>query len=81
MSLYRFDLHCPRCGKASEHLSRHGGAHFMPRVSCGDCLMNDVEMVTFTVVGVTKIECAHDWQSDPEIELVDVCSICGEERA
>jgi hypothetical protein len=44
-----FDLHCPRCGKRSETRSEA-----MPRVSCGDCLMNDVEVVA--MVAVERLE-------------------------
>ena len=85
MSLYRYELICPRCAKWSEHVSGHGGEHFTPRISCGDCLIDmksmRLEIVELKVVSVRKIECAHDWQSDATVDLIDVCSICGEERA
>ena len=81
MSLFRFELVCPRCNKSAQHVSQHDGKHFKPHISCGDCLMNDVEIVEFAVERVTRIECKHDFQQDPVCDLVDVCSICGEERA
>jgi hypothetical protein len=45
---YTFELECPRCGKASLTV---GNKQFPPPVvNCGDCLMNDVEIVEFKVI-------------------------------
>lgn len=43
---YHFNLVCPRCNNTSEHSS--------PHVNCGDCLMNDVEIVEMKVVSVKE---------------------------
>jgi YD repeat-containing protein len=50
---YRFDLLCPRCGKRSETTTVNREPP--PHVKCGDCLMNDVEVVEFNIVGVTVL--------------------------
>jgi hypothetical protein len=52
---YRFWLVCPRCGKESETVSddRHTPP---PVVNCGDCLMDDVEVVEMKVVQVDVID-------------------------
>ena len=54
MSRYHFDLVCPRCGKQSETTSTRRTPS--PQVSCGDCLINDVEIVHFKVVKVMREE-------------------------
>jgi len=48
---YRFDLVCPRCGKTS-YAAQVGQRSPPPRVSCGDCLMDRVEVVEMKVVRV-----------------------------
>lgn len=50
---YRFRLKCPRCGKLSVFVSETSR---QPMVNCGDCLMNDVEVVEFKVCTVTVEE-------------------------
>ncbi len=50
---YRFDLVCPGCGKQSETTADHRIPQ--PRVNCGDCLMDRVEVVEFKVVKVTEV--------------------------
>jgi len=47
---YRFDLVCPRCGKLSETVGDRKAPP--PRLNCGDCLINDVEIVELKVVAV-----------------------------
>ena len=49
---YRFDLVCPRCNKSSQ-AAQVDQKTPPPRVSCGDCLMNDVEIVELKIVSVT----------------------------
>lgn len=39
----RYDLECPRCGKQSFTIAEKTDKK--PRFHCGDCLMNDVEIV------------------------------------
>lgn len=56
MARYRFELLCPHCAKTAEHVSDHDGTHFTPRISCGDCLMNDVEIVELVIVSVVPVE-------------------------
>lgn len=53
MRYYVFDLQCPRCNKISMiTLSKEecNDAQFDPRVNCGDCLMNDIEIVEFKII-------------------------------
>jgi hypothetical protein len=52
MTKYRFTLVCPRCNKTSEIIA--GTRNHQPHVNCGDCLMNDVEIVEFKVLSVEK---------------------------
>ncbi len=47
---YTFDLVCPRCGKESQTTTETKVPP--PRVNCGDCLMNDTEVVEFKIVRV-----------------------------
>ena len=47
---YTFDLVCPRCGKESQTVTEKKAPP--PVVNCGDCLMNDVEVVEFKIVRV-----------------------------
>lgn len=51
---YRVKAECPRCNKSEELISTNA----IVRVSCGDCLMNDVEIVamTLTLVGEPDAE-------------------------
>jgi uncharacterized Zn finger protein len=49
---YRWDLVCPRCGKRSETVTDTRTTS--PLVNCGDCLMDDVKVVEFRIVGVTE---------------------------
>lgn len=44
----KFNFLCPRCNKQSEVTSDD----YKPRVNCGDCLMNDVEIVEMTIVRI-----------------------------
>lgn len=48
---YRFHVICPGCGKDSEIVSSERAN---PRVSCGDCLMDKVEVVEMKVVSVVE---------------------------
>ena len=48
---YHFDLVCPKCGKESDTVSDHRVPP--PRVNCGDCLVNDLDVVEMKV---TKVE-------------------------
>jgi uncharacterized Zn finger protein len=47
---YRFNLRCPRCGKASEHVAENREPS--PVLNCGDCLMDATEVVEFVIVSV-----------------------------
>jgi hypothetical protein len=47
MTKHYFKTECPRCGKTDE-ICCEGHAE-PPELKCGDCLMNDVEVVTLTV--------------------------------
>jgi transcription elongation factor Elf1 len=48
--LYRFNLTCPRCGKVSETTTPLRNPP--PKVSCGECLMDDVEIVELKIASV-----------------------------
>jgi hypothetical protein len=50
---YRFHVVCPKCQKTSEV----GGDYRVPAptVSCGDCLMDHVEVVGMKVVKVEEV--------------------------
>ncbi len=50
--LYWFDLECPRCGKLSAITS--DTREHSPRVNCGDCLFDAVEIVELKVVRVER---------------------------
>lgn len=52
MTHYRFHLVCPKCNKVSETSQDHRVPE--PHVSCGDCLMDHVEVVQLKVVKVTE---------------------------
>jgi hypothetical protein len=57
--LYRFNTECPRCGKTDEMVCE--GHNKVPELKCGDCLFNDVEVVTLKVTplrGPTRYELA-----------------------
>jgi hypothetical protein len=49
---YKFDLVCPRCGKTSDAVADKRALV----VSCGDCLMDDTEVVEMKIVRVTVID-------------------------
>jgi len=51
---YHFDLICPRCGKQSET----DGTKKVPPpiVNCGDCLMDDVQIIEMKVVRCTIVD-------------------------
>ena len=51
MSSWTFDLVCPRCGKESQIATENNEPP--PAVNCGDCLMDDVEVVEFKIVKAT----------------------------
>jgi len=51
MANWIFDLECPRCGKTSQSTTINNKVP--PVVNCGDCLMNDVEVVEFKIVKAT----------------------------
>ena len=51
---FRFDLVCPRCNRTSQMTQERRVP--APTVNCGDCLMDDVEVVEFKVVTVTPVE-------------------------
>ena len=52
---YNFELKCPRCNKDSTmtltKVAKDNVAEY-PRVNCGDCLYNDIEVVELTIVRV-----------------------------
>jgi len=48
---YVFDLVCPRCGKEDQIATML--REDTPQVSCGDCLMDALEVVEFNIVRVT----------------------------
>ena len=47
---YRVKAECPRCNKSEELISTNA----IVRVSCGDCLMNDVEVVNMILTPVCE---------------------------
>lgn len=51
---YRFHLVCPQCGKQSETTAERKIPP--PRLSCGDCLIERVEVVEFKIVRVDVVE-------------------------
>lgn len=52
MTEYRFFVLCPKCNKLSETVQAHRVPD--PRVKCGDCLMEHVEVVEMKVVKVVE---------------------------
>lgn len=54
MTIYKFHLVCPKCNKTSETTQNHKFPE--PSVSCGDCLMDHVEVVGMTVTCVEKVK-------------------------
>lgn len=53
MKAYKFTLICPRC----ENVSEIGSAdRNNPRANCGNCLMDDVEIVEMKVVSVKETD-------------------------
>lgn len=50
--MYRFQLVCPRCGKDGVTEQDHKVPP--PHISCGDCLMDHVEVVEMKVVAVDE---------------------------
>lgn len=53
MARFKFNLICPRCQKVSETFGDDRWRN--PRVSCGDCLMDAVEIVEMKVVSVEEV--------------------------
>ena len=51
---YRFTVECPGCGKTSDLVNEHRVPG--PSVSCGDCLMDRVEVVHMKVVKVEPVK-------------------------
>ena len=49
---YRFHLVCPKCSKTTEHVQSRRVPQ--PALSCGDCLMDHIEVVEFKVVKVEE---------------------------
>lgn len=56
--IYTFDMKCPRCNKWSEMVTQNREPP--PHVNCGDCLMDDVEVVELKIVKVTVTKGAND---------------------
>jgi hypothetical protein len=59
MIKHYFRTQCPRCGKVDE-MTCEGHAD-PPKLSCGDCLFNDCEVVALTATplrGLTRYELA-----------------------
>jgi hypothetical protein len=52
MTKHYFTTQCPRCGKTDE-ICCEGHAD-PPALNCGDCLMNDVELVALTVTPLRR---------------------------
>lgn len=50
MRVYRFNLVCPACGQTSETVADRRVPP--PRVNCGECLMERVDIVEYKVVRV-----------------------------
>jgi len=50
---YRLHFACPRCNKQSETTQRHSWP--LPDIKCGDCLMDDIEIVAMKCVGVQRL--------------------------
>ena len=48
---YIFDLVCPRCNRDAQIETENRIPP--PRVSCGECLMTDVEVIELKIVRVT----------------------------
>jgi hypothetical protein len=53
MNRYRFILICPKCNKESETVADKSVPP--PRVNCGDCLMDRVDIVELKVLSVEVI--------------------------
>ena len=49
---FKFTLVCPRCGKGSETVK---SGRDNPRVNCGDCLFEAVEIVELKVVKLEEV--------------------------
>ena len=47
---YHVKVECPRCNKVEKLISTNA----IVRVSCGDCLMNDVEIVNMTITPICE---------------------------
>lgn len=50
MTLYTFHLVCPVCGVTSEQVRDRATN---PRLNCGNCLIENVEIVEMKVIGVS----------------------------
>jgi hypothetical protein len=53
MTLYRFHVVCPHCNKPNDYIWQKRRLP-EPRVSCGDCLMERVEIVPMKVIKVEE---------------------------
>lgn len=51
---FKFTVVCPKCNKISTTVAAE--RYPEPHVSCGDCLMDHVEVVQMKVVVVNKME-------------------------
>ena len=65
----RFLLYCPRCHKRSEIEQETPDP--APRVNCGDCLMNHVEIVQMRAVWVADDVEDEDIEDQDDIGEVD----------
>lgn len=52
---YRFSMKCPRCYKKSTVTLTQEEPPVAPDVSCGDCLMNNVEVVKVQCIKVETL--------------------------
>ena len=50
----KFKLECPACGKKSETIKQRRKP--TPRVHCGDCLMDRIDVVLMTIISDEEIE-------------------------
>jgi hypothetical protein len=61
MSLYRGLLQCPKCGKDGGLVTYPETKP--PHVNCGDCLMNNVEIVELEIVSTWELTAPHPMAS------------------
>ena len=50
--VYRLHLFCPKCNKESEHIGMVDPA---PKINCGDCLIERVEVVEMKVYAAEQL--------------------------